>query len=55
MDRDEIIARYLSKLMEDYKRTFAASTELGDLANTERRFAWMKKQLKTYNDSVRVL
>lgn len=53
--REEIIGRYMVKLLEDYTRTFAASTELGDLANTERRFGWLKKQLKIYSDSVCVV
>ncbi|OLL24178.1 Vacuolar protein sorting-associated protein 53 [Neolecta irregularis DAH-3] len=48
--RDRIITWYCNTQLKEYRSIFRGSDEAGSLDNISRRYAWLKRLLKTYDD-----
>jgi len=48
--RREVITRFCLRLLEDYKEIFQPPKEASGLENAERRYKWLKRQLREYEE-----
>ncbi|CAG8548135.1 3287_t:CDS:10, partial [Scutellospora calospora] len=48
--RSQLMKWYCEKQLNDYKKIFRASDEIASLENTSRRYAWLKRVLKNYDE-----
>ncbi|CAG8599973.1 14680_t:CDS:10 [Funneliformis caledonium] len=48
--KNNLINWYCEKQLGDYKRIFRGSEEIASLGNTSRRYAWIKRVLKIYDE-----
>jgi len=48
--RERIITWYCNTQLKEYRNIFRGSDEAGSLDNISRRYAWLKRLLKTYDD-----
>ncbi|CAI2168758.1 4401_t:CDS:10 [Funneliformis geosporum] len=48
--KNNLINWYCEKQLGEYKRIFRGSEEIASLDNTSRRYAWIKRVLKTYDE-----
>jgi vacuolar protein sorting-associated protein 53 len=46
--RTQVLERYVSLELKDYRRIFRATDEAGQLDNISRRFAWFRRLLQTH-------
>mmetsp|Transcript_50232 Transcript_50232/g.98478 ORF Transcript_50232/g.98478 Transcript_50232/m.98478 type:complete len:804 (-) Transcript_50232:278-2689(-) len=49
--KTEILKWFTNKQMEAYKAVFSPGEEGGTLAQTERRYAWLRRELRNYADN----
>ena len=48
--RDKLMEWYCTRQLRDYRRVFRAVDEAGQLDNVPRRYAWIRRLLRTYAD-----
>lgn len=48
--RREVITRFCLRLLEDYKEIFQPPKETSGLENAERRYVWLKRTLREYDE-----
>ncbi|CAG8609266.1 4106_t:CDS:10, partial [Gigaspora rosea] len=48
--RSQLMKWYCEKQLNDYKKIFRGNEEIASLENTSRRYAWLKRVLKNYDE-----